>query len=104
MTTYTFAGSLTCVSILTGLCTEALKKVLDEKEKTYASNTLAGIIAVVVGALTSVCYALLTSTEFTIIYLVYSLILIALSWLCAMLGYDKVIQTLSQINTTGDEE
>lgn len=36
---------------------------------------------------------------FDVTWVVYLIALIGLSWLCAMVGYDKVIQALSQIRS-----
>lgn len=86
-------------SILTGLVTEAIKQMLD---KTQRLNLLAGVVSVVVSAVLGFGYVLFIGESFTIQMLIYILVLIVMSWLCAMLGYDKVIQTISQITEVGD--
>ena len=88
-----FALLLVITSTLTSLITEAVKAVLDEHSYTYACNTLAGLIAIIVGAVVGVAFGG---------GLLKIIALIVLSWLCAMLGYDKVMQALGQIDT--DEE
>ena len=94
-----FGLLLAVSSTLTGLATEAVKGVLDEKGYTYASNTLAGLVAAAVAVLTGVLYCLVSGSGSVMMVI----LLILLSWLCAMVGYDKVIQTLKQIGGTEDE-
>lgn len=97
MTLQIFLTGLLLVSILTGLVTEAIKRILEEQKKQYYSNTLAGIVAVVIAALVGVGYTVLNNMAFDVAWVVYLISLIGLSWLCAMVGYDKVIQALAQI-------
>lgn len=82
---------------MTSLITQAMKKLLDENNVRYASNTLAGIIAVITSLLISIGYIIIYNIIFSPVILVYIVALIILSWLCAMLGYDKVMQTISQM-------
>lgn len=99
MTLQIFLTGLLLVSILTGLVTEAIKRILEEQKKQYYSNTLAGIVAVVIAVLVDIGYTVLNNMAFDVAWVVYLIALIALSWLCAMVGYDKVIQALSQIRS-----
>lgn len=85
------------VSILTGLFTESIKMALDDAGKTYKSNILAGIVAVVLSAAAGAGYIIMTDTQINSKMAVILLALVLLSWLCSMVGYDKVIQALSQI-------
>lgn len=95
----TFLFGLLISSTITSLATEGIKKVLAEKNKTYYANTLAGVVALVVSALIGIGYVLLMSIPFTIQVVVTIIALILMSWLCAMVGYDKVIQAISQFKT-----
>ena len=99
MTLQIFLTGLLLVSILTGLVTEAIKRILEEQKKQYYSNTLAGIVAVVIAVLVDIGYTVLNNMAFDVAWVVYLIALIDLSWLCAMVGYDKVIQALSQIRS-----
>lgn len=94
-----FLLGLLISSTITGLATEAVKKVLTENNKTYHANTLAGIVALIVSALIGVGYVLLMAIPFTIPIVIYIVALVLMSWLCAMVGYDKVIQAISQFKT-----
>ncbi len=51
MTLEIFLTGLLLVSILTGLVTEAIKRICEEQNKKYYSNTIAGIVAVVLAVL-----------------------------------------------------
>lgn len=93
-----FLLGLLIVSIFTGLFTEGIKKWLDERGKKYYSNTLAGYISVALSAAVSVAYLILTETAFNAKVAVYLIALILLSWLSAMVGYDKVMQGIKQIS------
>lgn len=97
----TFILGLLITSTLTGLVTEAIKNLMVEHNKTYRANTLAGIVASILSAAIGVCYAIFTNTAFTPQIIIYLIAMIFMSWLCAMVGYDKVIQAISQFKTNG---
>jgi hypothetical protein len=90
-------------SALASLVTEAIKKILKEHQITYHANTLTGIVATVLSLCAGVGYILFTGIPFNAQSIIYVIALIFLSWLCSMVGYDKVTQTLSQIKTSGKE-
>ena len=99
MTTHVFLLGLLVVSTLTSLFTEGIKKWLQERNKTYYSNALAGYIAVGLSVLVGVAYAILTETIINAQMAVYLIALMLLSWLSAMVGYDKVIQAIAQFKS-----
>lgn len=96
MTFEVFLSLLFAVSILTSLCVEGLKKFIGNKFS-YSANVLAGITAIVLGVIVGVFYCILAGVAFNVQIAVYLIALVLLSWLCAMLGYDKVVQALLQI-------
>lgn len=96
MTHEVFLLCLLIVATMTGLVTEAIKRWLQEREKVYRSNTLAGYVAAVLSVAIGIGYTILTETAFNSKMAVYLIALIFLSWLSAMVGYDKVIQTIAQ--------
>ena len=100
----TFFLSLMVVSALTSLTTEGIKKILTEHNKTFPPNSLSGIVAAVLSAAISIGYCVVTGTGFTSQSVVYALALIFLSWLCAMVGYDKVSQTITQMKNKGKDD
>ena len=97
MTLQIFLTGLLLVSILTGLATQAIKQILEEHKKQYYSNTIAGVVAILLAVSVDVGYTILNNLAFDTAWVVYLIALIGLSWLCAMLGYDKVMQALTQI-------
>ena len=95
MTLEVFLTLLFAVSLLVGLTVEALKKPLSGKN--YSYNILASIVSVVISAVVGVFYCILAEVAFSAQIIIYLIALVFLSWLCAMLVYDKVVQTIMQI-------
>ena len=91
-----FMTGLLITSLITGLVTEAIKNILTEHNKNYSANTLAGIIALIVAGCVGGTYIVLTGTVFTAQVVVQLVCLIFGSWLCSMVGYDKVVQAINQ--------
>ena len=91
-----FMTGLLIMSAVIGLVTEAVKTVLTEYNKTYHANTLAGIVALVLSTIAGICYVIATGATFTAQIVVGIITFVFMSWLCAMVGYDKVIQTIAQ--------
>lgn len=93
MTMQVFLMLLLIVSVLVSLTVEALKKMLNKTSE----NIMAAIVSVVISIVAGIFYCILAEVAFSAQIAVYLIALIFLSWLCAMLGYDKVIQALNQI-------
>ena len=104
MTIETFLMLLLAVSVFTGLFTEAVKIVMDGLGAKYCSNVLAGGVAVILSVLVSAAYVVLTETAYNNKMMVYLIALTLLSWLSAMVGYDKVIQAILQIRGKEDTD
>lgn len=86
-----FLAGLMIISPLTSLVVEAIKKILAEHNRKYRANTLAAIVSTVLSAIIGVCYVIFTNGQFTAQIIICIVALIFMSWLCAMVGYDKVI-------------
>ena len=99
----TFLLGLLIISTFTSLVTEGVKKMLSEHNVTYYANTLVAIISVVLSVIIAVGYMILTGVTFNSNILVVVVAMIILSWLCAMVGYDKVVQALYQIKNPTKE-
>lgn len=97
-----FLVGLMVISTLTSLVTEAVKKILTERESKYNANALAGIVAVILSAGISAGYIVLTGVSFTSQIVVCIVALMFMSWLCAMVGYDKVIDYLKKTKIEKD--
>lgn len=104
ITLETFLLGLLITSTLTGLVTEAVKKILVENNAKVQANTIAGIAAVILSTAISVGYVLISGNEFTSSIIICLIAQVFMSWLCAMIGYDKVIQAISQFKVNKCEE
>ena len=98
-----FLLGLLIVSTLTSLATEAVKKILSEHNKTYHANTLVGFVSLILSVAIGVGYILLMKLNLDTQIIVYLVALVFMSWLCAMVGYDKVVQAISQFKSYKDE-
>jgi hypothetical protein len=96
MTLEVFLFILLIVSAFTGLFTEGIKMLLQELDVPYRANALAGVVAIVLSLLVGSAYIILVAATINAQMVVYLIALVLLSWLCAMVGYDKVIQTITQ--------
>lgn len=94
-----FLFLMLAVSVLTGLFTEAIKKILDGVGTKYSTNILTGAVSVVIAVVIDAGYVIMTDTMLTDKMAVMLIALILLSWLCAMVGYDKAMQAITQIKT-----
>lgn len=99
----TFFIGLMVTSTLASLVTEAVKKILKEHNATYHANTLNGLISAILSIAIGVGYILFNGIGFTVQSIIYIVALAFLSWLCSMVGYDKVAQTFNQIKTGKDD-
>ena len=98
-----FLLGLLLTSALTGLVTQAVKVICNEHNVSYRANTLAGVIAAILSIFIGVGYYLITDIAFTTQAIVCLVALVFLSWLGSMVGYDKVIQAISQFKTSKKE-
>ena len=92
--------ALLIVSLLTNLTVEGIKKLLEETNKTYSSNVLAAILSTIISGAVCVIYLIMNDVVFSLKIGVEVLILIYLGFLISTVGYDKVIQTIKQIQTS----
>lgn len=95
--TQIFLSGMLVSATLASLATEGVKKVLDEHNKTYSSNTLAGLMSAIVSTGVGGAYIALNHIGFTAEVGTYWIGLVFMTWLCSMVGYDKVIQTITQL-------
>lgn len=93
MTVTVFTTMLMLISALTSLFTEGIKKVVNVKNP----NIVAICVSIVLTVLVGVTYPILSETSYTMQYIVSMCWECILASLCAMVGYDKVIQTLKMI-------
>lgn len=87
-------------SLITGLVTEAEKKLV----KDFSANLLALITGAVVALAVTVVTFIFKDIPYNTINVTYMVTLVFASGLGAMLGYDKVMQTIKQILRGDDKE
>lgn len=88
--------ALAIVSALTTLSVQGIKKILDEQGKQYKSNLLAAIVSIVLSVTSVIGYVLYNGIAFSVQIVVMAVAFAFLSWLCAMVGYDKIVQLFKQ--------
>ena len=96
MTLDVFLLLLFANSILTSLTVESIKTYKDKKYNA-PSNILVGIVAIILGTLIGVFYIILENIPFNVEVTITIISLVFLSWLSSMVGYDKVVQAITQI-------
>jgi len=99
----TFLLLVLVISVFTSLTTEAVKKLLVDQNINYPANTLTGIIAVIMALAIGIGYMIMVGLAITVQTVVCLIALIFLGWLCAMVGYDKVAQTIAQLKTKKED-
>lgn len=97
MTFDKFLILLAIASVVTSLLTEAIKIFLDSLKIKYASNIVVLVVSVLVGGLGTVAYYLLCDLSWTATDVIYIVLMVVANWLCSMLGYDKVMQAITQL-------
>lgn len=89
--------ALLAISLATNLTVEGIKKLLDETAVSYSSNVLAVIVSMVLSCAASVGYLILNGVVFDLKIGVQIILLVYLSFLVATVGYDKVVQMITQV-------
>ena len=96
MTVETFLMLLTLCAVATGLVTEAVKKFLTSINVKFVSNVVVLIVSILIGGgVVTLHYALneniIANNQF-----IFTILMIVMNWLGSMIGYDKIIQTITQ--------
>ena len=97
MTLETFLALLFALAIITSLLTEGIKKLLDWQKETYPSNVLVLCVSIIVGGLGTAIFYRWNNYAWTSLNIIVIFLMTVANWLVAMLGYDKVKQTIMQI-------
>lgn len=97
MTVTLFISILTLGATLTSLLTEAVKKFYENAGREYSPNVIALVNALVIGmGGTSVTYMLL-NIPWSVNNVICMVLMAICMWIGSMIGYDKIIQLLKQI-------
>lgn len=97
MTFNLFIILLAVFSTFTSLLSQAVKLFLESLKIKYASNLIVLCASVFVGGLGSACAYLFMGIPWSAINVVCLFLMILANWLVAMLGYDKVMQAITQL-------
>lgn len=96
MTTTTFLMLLSAFSVLSGLVTEGIKKLISDKAN-MSYNVIALVVALVIGGAGSAVYYQLNAIPFDVNNVIYMILMGLASGLCSMVGFDKIKQAVEQI-------
>ena len=96
MTTTTFLMLLSAFSVLSGLTTEAIKKMIRDKAN-LSYNIIALTVSLVIGGIGCAIYYQLNEILFRTNNVIYMILMGLASGLVSMTGYDKVKQAVLQI-------
>ena len=89
--------ALLAVSLLTNLTVEGIKKLLDGTNAKYSSNILAAILSTILSGAVCAIYLIMDDIGFSVKIGVEIVVLMYLGFLVSTVGYDKVMQTLKQL-------
>ena len=96
MTTTTFLMLLSAFSVLSGLVTEGIKKLISDKAN-MSYNIIALIVSLIVGGVGCAIYYQLNAIPFDVNNVIYMILMGLASGLCSMVSYDKLKQCIEQI-------
>ena len=101
MTTTTFLTLLSAFTVLSGLTTEGIKKLISDKAN-LSYNIVALVVALVIGGAGSAVYYQLNAIPFNLDNIIYLVLMGLASGLCSMVGFDKIKQAIEQITSKKD--
>ena len=104
MTVTLFISLFTFGSVLCGLITEAIKTAYKNAEKEYSANIIALADSLIVGGVGTATAYMLLGIPWTVNNIICLVLMCVVIWLGAMVGFDKVLQTISQISNLPRKE
>ena len=104
MTMTMFVILVTICCAISGLLTEGIKVWCKNAEEPYSANLIALIDAIIVGCGGGVTAYILLGIAFTTPNILCLVLMSGAVWLGSMVGYDKVIQLITQITGGGNKE
>lgn len=103
MTTTVFLILLSAFSAISGLITEGIKHMITDKAN-LPYNITALLTALIVGSAGTALYYQLNSIAFTVNNIIYIVLIGLASGLASMVGFDKVKQTIEQLDNKKDRK
>lgn len=104
MTVTLFISLFTFGSVLCGVITEAIKTAYKNADKPYSANVIALVDALVVGGAGTVAAYMLLGIPWTVNNIICIVLMCIVIWLGAMVGFDKVLQTIGQVASIKRED
>ena len=96
MTVELFLILLTAFSTATSLATEAVKKLLDSAGKKYATDLIVLVVSALIGGGGTMAYYVIADSAWNATNILCIALMVVANWFGAMVGYDKVTQTIAQ--------
>lgn len=94
-----FVCLLAIFAAATSLITEGVKKTLEACSVKYASNIIVLIVSILVGGIGSFSFFMWKGYDLNTNALIWIILMTIANWLGSMVGYDKVVQTITQVKT-----
>jgi uncharacterized membrane protein YczE len=98
-----FLTLLAAFALLSSLITEGIKNLVKDREN-LPTNIVAIIIGLLVGGVGTGFYYVLNDITFDSHNIIYLILMGFANGLCAMVGYDKFMQTLQQCGIAKDSK
>lgn len=99
MTITLFIALLVVLATVVSLITQAVKSFLDSDGVDYSSNVVVLIVSAIAGLAGIAITYIFMDIPFTLPNVICLLLMPVTVWVGAMVGYDKVIQMINQLNT-----
>ena len=97
-----FLFLLTVFSVLSSLITEGIKNIVKDKEN-LPTNIVALVVSLLVGGIGTGTYYMLNDIVFNTHNVIYMILIGLANGLVAMVGYDKLMQSLNQLGISKKE-
>ena len=97
MTITLFVSILTIGAAVNSLLTEAIKKFYENAGRQYSANVIALVDALVIGGLGTAIVYMLMGIPWTVNNIICLLMMVVATWIGSMIGYDKIIQLIKQL-------
>lgn len=94
MTITFFVSALAIIAATTALTVEGIKNILKSMEKDCNATVLAAVISIILAVGASIGYLIYNSIAVTAPLIVLIIAFAFLSFLCATVGYDKVVKEI----------
>ena len=95
-----FICLLAIFATVTSLITEGVKKTLTALNVKYAANIVVLLVSLIVGGIGTFLFYIWKGYDMNVNSAIWIFLMTVANWLGSMVGYDKVIQTITQIKSS----